>query len=142
MILKKINLIILLTFFITCCSFKVVKNINTKVAFSLRSDIFVSYFKLCKRNQDTIYVFNNSNEKINRAFIKIKCNKILVLNNYMYDYDINNPSLDSVRKILIYKYESSRNGYRISFIETKTNSTIDLIFNNKNKLINYKKGAF
>lgn len=124
-------------------SFKENRNIDARLINAIKNDKFISGFNLCKKKDDTIYVYNNTNKLITPISFKINCNKIICVSNDRREYDVNQSSpINQEHLILLSNYKSTKKVFELSFIETISNIKITMVFNSKNKLITFKTGVF
>lgn len=124
-----------------CSTFKPIDNDN-RLLNSIDAEKFKSFFKLCNKKEDKIFIYNNLNEFKDSLSLSIDCNKTVLILKSNIKIDVNSSSRNRDNKIVLYKYDIIGNKYKLSFIETATNATLTMVFDKKNKLISSNSGVF
>lgn len=143
--MKKYNwffLFLVLIMNIHCRTSKEISNCD-KLVTSINSDKFVSFFRLCEKEQNKIQIYDATGKFTDcKSFVK-SCNKNVIVTKKYFEYDVNKIEKNRVDKgIILYEYTTTPTKYTISFLDTYTNSSLKLTLNSKNKLVKVKGGSF
>jgi hypothetical protein len=131
---------ILFFFIISCSSHRKVDE-NKLLMTSITNENFKTFYALCRKHEDTIYVYNNTEKFRNCPLIGIDCNKTIEIKSSNIVIDVNSNTLKEDR-IVLYKFEENNNIYKLFFLNIQTNGTIILSFDRKYKLVNLESGVF
>lgn len=142
--MKTLKLIIFLTLTMLCLSCSVFKSLDndSRLLNCILTDKFKSFSKLCDKKESMILVYNNLNDFKDSLTLNDNCGKNILILKSNIKIDVNSSSRIRESKIVLYQYEIIRNKYKLSFVETATNSTLTMVFDKNNKLISYNNGAF
>lgn len=115
---------------------------NEKLIACINEPKFQSWYRLCEKEIDTIYIYDNTQRFINFEPIKISCNKILVVEKSSIKIDVNVYNPNNTDKIVLYNYEIKKGIHSLHFLNLLTNQNMVLEINSKNKIVNYITGTF
>ena len=118
------------------------KSLNEKLIACLNEPKFQSWYRLCEKEIDTIYIYDNTQRFINFEPIKISCNKILVVEKSSIKIDVNVYNPKNTDKIVLYNYEVKKGIHCLHFLNVLSNSNMVLELNSKNEIVNYFVGTF
>ena len=136
-----IFIIPLIGFNICCSSLKSTYE-NQKLINCLNSKKFKQFYALCRKKDDTIFVYNNLNDFNNFPLLKVECNKNIKVIKSKIKVDINSSGLIRENKIIIYKYELMKNKSKLFFINGETNGYLNFILDKKNEIVNIESGVY
>ena len=128
-------------FFIVGCASNRKVDENKMLKTSISSEKFKKFYALCRKKEDTIYVFNNTEQFKNCPSVNIDCNKTIVIQKSEIIIDVNFPDSQE-NKIVLRKFEKSKNIYKLHFLNIQTNGLIIMNFNRRSELINFESGAY
>ncbi|MGX7666657.1 hypothetical protein [Flavobacterium pedocola] len=131
---------LLLVFLISCSSHRKLDE-NKILITSVSTEKFKKFYALCRKEEDTIYVYNNTEEFRNCPSINIGCNKTIVIRKSVIEIDVNSVT-PKENKIVLHKFEKSKNIYKLHFLNIQTNGMMIMNFNGKNELLSYESGAY
>nr|WP_294934314.1 hypothetical protein [uncultured Flavobacterium sp.] len=123
-----------------CSSFKPIG--DNKLASIINSTAFISHFKICERDSDTIKIYYNLKESVKYQPFKIDCGKTALIEKSNILIDVNSSNLDRDRKIVLYNIEKIKSNYHYSFIDLNSNFSLTLAINKQNKISIIRKGSF
>jgi hypothetical protein len=115
---------------------------NDKLIACLSEPKFLSWFNICKKETDTVYIYNNIEKFKNFTSIKPSCGKLLVLQKSSFEINVDKGIPNCGDKIVLYKYEVEKGKYKLSFLNICSNAHMVIELNSKNKIINYSTGIF
>jgi hypothetical protein len=118
------------------------KSLNEKLIACMNEPKFQSWFRICEKEIDTIYIYDNTQRFINFEPIKISCNKILVAKKSSIKIDVNIFNPNNTDKIVLYNYEVKKGIHSLHFLNILSNSNMVLEINSENKIVNYSTGSF
>lgn len=120
--------------FCTCCSSKKVTNNSFSLSSIVKSAEFEKNFKICKSENDTLKIYNNTDEMFVENNFRLDCEKMILIEKSNLKIDINTSEKNRVKKIVITKFEKAKNGSVITFLNTKTNFGLQLFINKNEKI--------
>lgn len=131
-------------------AFLVFNNINAqkksflkdKLSVCLNYPKFISFFNICKKETDTIYINDNTKKIEEFTSIKSSCSKLLIIQKSSINIDVNEYKPNCKSEIVLYKYELRKGVYKFSFLDICSNANMVIELNSKNKIINYSTGMF
>ncbi len=133
---------ILLVFNISCKAYLTNNNCD-KITNCINTDKFKAYFNLCDKDQNPIYIFDSTESFLECKPFKIICGKTVAVKKMDFIYDINKVYENRTDKgIILFEYQTDQLTYKLSFIDTLTNSVLKLTFNKKHELIEVHGGSF
>jgi hypothetical protein len=115
---------------------------NDKLIACLSEPKFLSWFNICKKESDTIYIYNNVKKFENFISTKTSCGKLLVLQKSSIEINVDKGILNCGDKIVLYKYEVKNGKCKLSFLNICSNANMVIELNSKNKVINCSTGFF
>ncbi len=126
--------------FMGCSSSRKVDE-NKMLTASLSSKKFIQFYDLCRKKEDTIYVYNNLENFENCPSVNIDCDRTIVMTKSNIKIDLNSPGMPE-DKIVLRRFEKVKNIYRLVFLNIQSNGVIMMNFNRRSKLVNYETGYY
>jgi hypothetical protein len=115
---------------------------NDKLIACLSEPKFISWFNICKKETDTVYIYNNTENFENFTSKETFCNKQFVLQKSAFEINVDKGIPNCGDKIVLYKYEVKKGKCKLSFLNICSNAHMVIELNSKNKVINYSTGIF
>ncbi len=137
----KCCLCIVLTFIIVSCASGRKYDENKILKTSVSSEKFKKFFALCRKKEDTIYVYNNTMEFKKCPSINIDCNKTIIVLKSNIEIDVNSVTAKE-NKIVLWKFEKIKTKYKLYFLNIQTNGMIVMYFNRKSEFVNFESGVY
>lgn len=139
--MKKIKLIFI-CFFVLSNLIAQKKTLNDKLITCLNEPKFQSWFSICEKEIDTVYIYDNTKKFDNFKPIKTKCNKVLKIQSSSIKIDVNIYNPNNTDKIVLYNYEKRKGTYKIYFLNILNNANMIIELNSANQVISYSTGIF
>lgn len=115
---------------------------NDKLIACLSEPKFLSWFNICGKETDTVYIYNNIEKFENFTSTKVSCGKLLILEKSSFEINVDKAIPNCGDKIVLYKYEVIKGRSKLSFLNICSNAHIVIELNSKNKVVNYSTGIF
>ncbi len=115
---------------------------NDKLIACLSEPKFLSWFNICKKETNTVYIYNNTEKFENFNLTETYCGKLLVLQKSSFEINVDKGIPNCGDKIVLYKYEVEKGKCKLSFLNICSNAHMVIELNSKNKVINYSTGIF
>lgn len=125
----------------SCSTYKQLDN-NSRLLNTIKNEKFKTFFKLCNKKNNEILIYNNLSDFKDSLSLNLDCNKTILILKSDIKVDVNSSSRVRDSKIILYQYDIIGNKYKLSFIETASNTTLTMTFDKMNKLISSNIGAF
>ena len=125
-----------------CCSSSKSTNENKNLINCLNSNKFKKFYSLCRKDNDTILIYNNLDYFNDLPLLKIECNKIIKVIKSKIKVDINSLGLIRENKIILFKYEFVNKKCKLYFINIDTNGYLNFILDKNNKIIEIESGVY
>lgn len=115
---------------------------NDKLIACFSEPKFLSWFNICEKEKDTVYIYNNIEKFENFASIKTSCDKLLIVEKSSFEINVDKGIPNCGDKIVLYKYEVKKGKTKLSFLNICSNKHMVIELNTKNKVIDYSTGIF
>ena len=115
---------------------------NEKLIACLNEPKFLSWFDICRKENDTVYIYDNIGKFENFTSTNVTCGKLVMLKKSSLEINVNRSNLNCDDKIVVYKIEIIKGKSKLSFINICTNAQMVIELDSKNKVVNYSTGIF
>lgn len=138
---KKILLLYSIFILYSC---KSIKYSNSEYQFYqiIKLNIFSEYFQLCKKEKDTLIVFDNLKMFSQSKPISIDCGKSIIVKKSNIKLNFNSSLISRSDKILLYKYEHTNTVNIFTFIHDLSNAYLRVSINSRNEIVEIRKGVY
>ncbi len=128
---------------ILCLSCSTTKNIGIRDSLILivESEEFRTNFRLCDKKNDTIKIYKNVDQEIEK-YSKLICGKAIIIENSNLTIDVKKPTRFDDEKIILYKLESHNNNQVFTFLNNHSNMNLKISIDNRNRIKVVERGFF
>jgi len=136
--MKYFLLTFLLLLLYGCGSVKSMNNCEV-ISKAIASEKFRDFFKEEIKTSDTLVVYDGTGNFINCMLPDVLNAKIVKLD---FEVKIGESRVITDPKIVLHKFHALRERYILYFFYTEINATLELHYNNKGELVDFKQGVF
>jgi hypothetical protein len=107
----------------------------------IESEEFKTNFRLCDKKSDTIKIYNNVNNKIEK-YSNLNCGKTILIENSNLVIDVNKSTRFEDEKIILYKLEIINNKQVFTFWNNHSNMNLKISIDKRKKIKIVERGFF